>query len=66
MDIAEMLRRILRLEKKVACSCSKVQFYTDYLLFPTEGGINVLYVNSSTGTTHVWNGSSYFPSITGG
>ena len=61
MDIYELFRRLLRLEKRVSCSCSKLQFFDTSGDFPETGTENVLYVNKETGVTSIWDGTAYIP-----
>lgn len=62
IDTIDQLKRELDILKR--CSC-KIQFFDTTSDFPTTGHENVIYVDKSTGSEYIWDGTTYITSSGG-
>lgn len=63
MTNQEIENKLKELSKKLCC---KIRYYNTFEEFPTTGTSNILYVDNSTGSIYIWNGSTYVTAPTGG
>jgi len=56
-SIKSLQREVAALKAKFCCGRSR--FYDTFEDFPTTGSDNVIYIDKSTGSFYIWNGSEY-------
>lgn len=59
MTDSNIEKRLKKLERQLCCIDKEVQFFDTFGDFPPTGSENNLYVDNSTGSTYIWDGSEY-------